>query len=86
MNKYMSRNCFNKIIASLRYRKMEVQYEDGFFHIRQMEEAWNKSKEVGGVDMLEYATEDSMEFRIFFFKDTDCAMKIMALWMIFDEL
>ena len=54
--------------------------------MRQMEEAWNKREEVGGLDMLEYATEDSMEFRIFFFKDTDCVMKIMALWMIFDEL
>ena len=34
LNKYMSRHCFDEIIASLRYTNREVQYEDVFFHMR----------------------------------------------------
>ena len=38
-------------------------------------------KEVGGVDMLEAATEDGKTFHIFCFKETDYMMKIMVSWM-----
>ena len=44
------------------------------------------NKEVGGVDMLEAATEDSKPFRIFYFKEPDYVMNIMASWMTLDEL
>ena len=43
-------------------------------------------KEVGDVDMLEDSTEGGKIFHIFCFKETDYAMKIMALWMALDEL
>ena len=42
LNEYMSRHCFDEILASLGYTNSEVQYEDGLFHMRQMEEAWKK--------------------------------------------
>ena len=34
LNEYMSRHCFDEILASLGYTNREVQYEDGFFHMR----------------------------------------------------
>ena len=43
-------------------------------------------KEVGDVDMLEDSTEGGKIFHIFCFKETDYAMKIMALQMALDEL
>ena len=42
LNKYMSYHRFDEILAPLRYTNRQVQYEDGFFHMRQMEEAQNK--------------------------------------------
>ena len=46
--------------------------------MRQMEEARNKNKDMGDVDMLDSATEDGNPFCILFFKEPDCAMNIMA--------
>ena len=43
LNKYMSLHHFAEILASSRYTNREVQYEDVLFHMRQMEEAWNKN-------------------------------------------
>ena len=44
------------------------------------------NKEVGGVDMLEAATEDGKPFLIFCFKYPNYVMKIMISWMTLDEL
>ena len=42
LNKYMSRTRFEGILSSLCYTyKKDVEYYDGFFHMNQMEEAWN---------------------------------------------
>ena len=42
LNKYMSRTRFEVILLSLCYTNIEgVEYSDGFFHMRQMEESWN---------------------------------------------
>ena len=39
---YMSRTRFEGIIGYLYYTdKKDVEYYDGFFHMRQIEEAWN---------------------------------------------
>ena len=38
LKKYMSCHRFDEILAFFRYTKREVQYEDGLFHMRQMEE------------------------------------------------
>ena len=46
--------------------------------MRQMEEARNKNKDVGDVEMLDSSTEDGDTFCILFFKEPDCAMYIMA--------
>ena len=46
----------------------------------------SKGKEVGGVYMLEDATEDSNIFLILYFKDTDCMMNFVAYWMTLDDL
>ena len=43
-------------------------------------------KDVGGVVMLEAATEFGKTFFIFFFKDPDYVMNIMSSWMTLDEL
>ena len=43
-------------------------------------------KEVGGVYMLEDATEDNNTLCILCFKDTDYIMKVMASQMTFNEL
>ena len=43
-------------------------------------------KEVGGVDILEDATEDGRPFHIFCSKKPDYIMKIMASWMTLDDL
>jgi hypothetical protein len=43
LGKYMSRNRFDEILSSLRYTNKEVDFPDGFFHMRQLEEAWNKN-------------------------------------------
>lgn len=41
---YMSRTRFEEILGSLRYtNRPEVAYHDGFFHMRQLEEAWNEN-------------------------------------------
>ena len=42
-NKYMSCHRFDEILASLKYKNGEVNYEDGLFHMRQMLEAWKKN-------------------------------------------
>ena len=40
LNKYISRMRFYGILLSLRYAdRKDAQYNDGFFHMRQMEEA-----------------------------------------------
>ena len=42
LNTYMSSTRFEGILGSLRYiDKKDVEYYDGFFHMRQIEEAWN---------------------------------------------
>ena len=42
LNKYMASTRFEVIPLSLSYTNREdVEYNDGFFHMRQMEEAWN---------------------------------------------
>ena len=42
LDKYISRIIFEGILGSLRYRdKKYIEYYDVFFHMRQMEEAWN---------------------------------------------
>ena len=42
LNTYMSRTRFEGILVSLRFKdKKDVEYSDGFFHMRKIEEAWN---------------------------------------------
>ena len=42
LNKYMSRTRFEGILGFLCYTYQKyVEYYDGFFHMRKMEEAWN---------------------------------------------
>ena len=41
--KYMSCLRFDEILASFRYMSREVHYEDGFLHMRHVEQAWNKT-------------------------------------------
>ena len=42
LNKYMSRKRFEGILLSMLYTDIKyVEYNDGSFHMRQMEEAWN---------------------------------------------
>ena len=41
LNHIMSRNRFNYIPSALSFTNIEVPYEDGFFHMLQLEEAWN---------------------------------------------
>ena len=42
LNKYMSRMRFEGVISSLNYTDRKgVEYNDGFFNMRQMEEACN---------------------------------------------
>ena len=42
LNKYMPRARFEGILGSIRYTdKNYVKYYYGFFHMLQMEEAWN---------------------------------------------
>ena len=42
LNKYMSRTNFEGIHVSLRYTdQKDLEYYDGFFHMRKTEEAWN---------------------------------------------
>ena len=43
LNGYMPCYFFDEIIASFIYTNREVQYEDGLFHMRQMEEARKKN-------------------------------------------
>ena len=43
LNKYMYWHWFDEILASLRYKNREVQYEYRLFHMRQTEEVWNKN-------------------------------------------
>ena len=45
LGRYMSRGRFDQILSSLRYTNQEVAYYDGFLHMRQMQEAWNKNME-----------------------------------------
>ena len=41
LNIYMSRTRFEGILSSLRYMdRKDVKYNDGFFHMRQMEDPW----------------------------------------------
>ena len=42
LNKYMPRNWFEGILGYIGYTYQKyVEYYDGFFYMRQMEEAWN---------------------------------------------
>ena len=42
INKYISRKIFEGILSSIRYiDRNNVEYNDGLFHMHQMEEAWN---------------------------------------------
>ena len=41
LNLIISRNQFDSILSALRFTNGEVPYEDGFFQMRQLEEAWN---------------------------------------------
>ena len=43
-----------------------------------------EDKEVGDVGMIEVRTEDNKLFKIFFMKETDYVVKIMASWMTLD--
>ena len=43
LNNYMSRNRLDQILVCLRYTNQEVNYHDGFLHMRQIQEAWNKN-------------------------------------------
>ena len=43
LNHIMSRNRFDSIISALRLTNKEVPYQDGFFQMRQLEEAWNQN-------------------------------------------
>ena len=43
LNRIIYRNRFNSIFSALRFTNREVPYEDGFFHMRQLEEAWNQN-------------------------------------------
>ena len=42
--------------------------------------------EVGDVDMVMAATKEGKPFKIFCFKEPDYVMKIMASWMMLNEL
>ena len=39
----ISRKQLYDILSSLCYTNKEVPYEDGFLHMRQLEESWNKN-------------------------------------------
>ena len=41
---------------------------------------------VGDVDMLEAKTQENKTFRIFFMKELDCVMMMMASWIILDDI
>ena len=43
INRIMSRNRFDYILGALRFTNREVPYEDGFFQMRQLEEAWKQN-------------------------------------------
>ena len=43
LNEYTSHHRFNEILASIRYTNREVNYEDGLFHMKHIEEVWNKN-------------------------------------------
>ena len=42
-NHIMSCKRFDSILSALCFTNREVPYEDGFFHMRQLEEAWNQN-------------------------------------------
>lgn len=41
LNQYIARNRFNEILGALRYTNVTVDYQDGFFEMRQLEKEWN---------------------------------------------
>ena len=43
LNHIMSHNRFDSIIIALCFTNREVPYENGFFQMRQLEEAWNQN-------------------------------------------
>ena len=43
INHIMSHNHFESILIAIRFTNGEVPYEDGFFHMRQLEEAWKQN-------------------------------------------
>ena len=46
LSNYMSRTRFDEILVALQYTNHKnVDFEDGFFHMQQMEEAWNQNME-----------------------------------------
>ena len=45
-----------------------------------------KDKEVGDVGIIEARTEDNKLFKVFFIKELDYVMKIMASWIKTDGL
>ena len=47
LNKYISSNISDDIIADLIYTNEELKYADPFFEMIQMEEFWNKNMEDG---------------------------------------
>ena len=49
---------FDEILSYLRYTTREVKHQDLLFHLKQMEEAWNKNNTVRDVDILKADKED----------------------------
>ena len=43
LNRIMSRNRFDYILNAISFTNREVPYEDIFFQMRQLEEAWNQN-------------------------------------------
>ena len=63
LNKYISRTRFGGILLSICYtNKNYVEYYDGFFHMRHMEEAWNFNMTEGfNPSWINGLTESMME-------------------------
>ena len=43
INIIMSHNRFDSILSAILFTNREVPYKDGFFQMRQLEEAWNQN-------------------------------------------
>ena len=60
LNCIMSRNRFDYVLSALRFTNREVPYKDGFFQMRQLEEAWNQNMDQQFLPSWINVLDDSM--------------------------